>query len=521
MVNRKRIINRKKLELAAKYLKEKDPTRLTHYEPQRDITDTYSRMYRSIEEMKAYLVYEDNTKPYLQCEFAHGMGNSIGNLQDYWDVMESNEIFHGGYIWDWVDQAIETIDPKTGEKYFAYGGDWGDEEFTDKNFSANRLIFADRTVQPELIEVKKVFQNIGIKNSDLSKGKIYLENKYMFTNLKDYSGNWEVTENGKVIKSGKFEVDSSLYSPKTLPEIPEFSMITELNPKNNRVKWYGRGPEENYVDRKTGYDVGIYEENVEGLLVTSLPERETLEFNTLYYTPKELSSGKRHPFELDKNKNVVLRIIGKQMGVGGDNSWGARPHDQYQLKSGEVQRYTFKIVGKNKNIDLFEKRDNNLDIGSKNYFEARRAIEQVANNVVYLSDLGVKNSNKMTSKDKTIAKNPLTLRLENGEVIKFDKGINGLSDNDIIVNIEGKGFKKFQSYVGLDREVLGYRGTAEFKVFADGKEVFNSGIMKSSDRAKFIDIDLNGVKELKLQILNSDGVTKYDHGTYGDAKFVK
>lgn len=728
----------KNFELAAKYLKEKDPTRLTHYEPQRDITDTYSRMYRSIEEMKAYLVYEDNTKPYLQCEFAHGMGNSIGNLQDYWDVMESNEIFHGGYIWDWVDQAIERVDPKTGEKYFAYGGDWGDEEFTDKNFSANGLIFADRTVQPELIEVKKVFQNIGIKNSDLSKGKISLENKYMFTNLKDYNGNWEVIENGEVIKSGKFEVDllpgakkdidiplkdikldskkeyfininfalkndkswapkgyvvaseqfqvkdkniskkielkdvkelkykennstldisgenfkaeidlkkggiksfesngkniveaplefnfwrapndndrgngamkrldtwryagknskvvnykvenienkvikvdleidiptketsklyvtylidgngeilvdSSLYSPKTLPEIPEFSMITELNPKNNRVKWYGRGPEENYIDRKTGYDVGIYEENVEnffipyinpsetgnrsdvrwveivnengeGLLVTSVPERETLEFNTLYYTPEELSSGKRHPFELDKNKNVVLRIIGKQMGVGGDNSWGARPHDQYQLKSGEVQRYTFKIVGKNKDIDSFEKRDNNLDIDSKNYFEARRAIEQVANNVVYLSDLGVKNSNKMTSKDKTIAENPLTLRLENGEVIKFDKGINGLSDNDIIVNIEGKGFKKFQSYVGLDREVLGYRGTAEFKVFADGKEVFNSGVMKSSDRAKFIDIDLNGVKELKLQILNSDGVTKYDHGTYGDAKFVK
>ncbi|MGL5610832.1 NPCBM/NEW2 domain-containing protein, partial [Cetobacterium sp.] len=184
-------------------------------------------------------------------------------------------------------------------------------------------------------------------------------------------------------------------------------------------------------------------------------------------------------------------------------------------------RYAFKIVGKNKNVDSFEKRDNNLAVDSKNYFEARRSIEQVADNVVYLSDLGVKNSNKMTAKDKTIAENPLTLRLENGEVIKFDKGINGVSDNDIIVNIEGKGFKKFQSYVGLDREVLGYRGTAEFKVFADGKEVFNSGVMKSSDRAKFIDVDLNGVKELKLQILNSDGVTKYDHGTYGDAKFIK
>ena len=728
----------KNFELAAKYLKEKDPTRLTHYEPQRDITDTYSRMYRSIEEMKAYLVYEDNVKPYLQCEFAHGMGNSIGNLQDYWDVMESNEIFHGGYIWDWVDQAIETVDPKTGVKYFAYGGDWGDEDFTDKNFSANGLVFADRTVQPELIEVKKVFQNIGIKESDLSKGKISLENKYMFTNLNDYSGNWEIIENGKVIKSGNFEVDlkpedkkevtipidkidldpkkeyfvninfalkndkpwaskgyvvaseqfnlgkapagelvdlkkfnnlkytekngsldilgkdfkveidlknggiktfesngkklietplefnfwrapndndkgngamerletwryagkntkvlnykienlenkavkvdleievptkdisklyvtyivdgngeilvdSSLYTPSSLPEIPEFSMITELNGKNNKVKWYGRGPEENYIDRKTGYDIGIYEKDVEdffipyinpsetgnrtdtrwvevvnsngdGLLVTSIPGKDALEFNALYYTPEELSSGKRHPFELDKNKNVVLRVIGKQMGVGGDNSWGARPHDQYQLKSGDVQNYTFKIMKKDKDIDSTDKRNKNLAVDYKNYYEAKKQFEKDEENAVYLSDLGAKISNKMTSKDETISKNPLTLRLANGEVVRFKKGINGLSDNDITIDISDKGFKKFQSYVGLDREVVGYRSSAEFKVFADGKEVFNSGVMKSSDRAKFIDIDLNGVKELKLQILNADGVTKYDHGTYGDAKFIK
>ncbi len=220
--------------------------------------------------------------------------------------------------------------------------------------------------------------------------------------------------------NGEILVDSSLYSPKTLPEIPEFSMITELSPKSNRVKWYGRGPEENYIDRKTGYDIGVYEEDVEnffipyinpsetgnrgdirwvevtdnngeGVLITSIPERESLEFNTLYYTPEELSSGKRHPFELTKNKNVVLRVIGKQMGVGGDNSWGARPHDQYQLKSGEVQRYTFKIMGKNSGIDAMEKRDKNLALDSKNYFEAKRSIEQVADNVVYLSDLDIKN----------------------------------------------------------------------------------------------------------------------------------
>lgn len=728
----------KNFELAAKYLKEKDPTRLTHYEPQRDITDTYSRMYRSIEEMKAYLVYDDNTKPYLQCEFAHGMGNSIGNLKDYWDVMESHEIFHGGYIWDWVDQAIETIDPKTGEKFFAYGGDWGDKDFTDNNFSANGLIFADRTIQPELTEVKKVFQNIDIKEIDINKGSISIKNKYMFTDLNNFISTWQILENGSIIDSGNLQINlkpessididipidkikkdpskeyllnisfklkndekwalkghvvaseqflisypqkeeikslndiknikyeeknnylfisnnifnikldlnkgtinsfeqnnkkilesplefnfwrapndndrgngalkrldtwrlsgknskvinykieniknkaikidfeievptkeisklfvtyiidgdgeitvySSLHTPNTLPEIPEFSMITELQNENNFVTWYGRGPEENYIDRMTGYDVGIYQKSVDdffipyinpsetgnrtdvrwvnitndskdGILITSLPDKNNIEFNTLYYTPEELSSGKRHPFELIKNNNVVLRIIGKQMGIGGDNSWGARPHDKYQLKSGQVHSYSFKIASSNSRTNIFKVKNTNLDINYSNYFENKISIESVSDDSIYLSDLNPKVNNNLFKFDKTISDNNLTLRLENGEVISFKKGINILSDSEITIDISNKNFTKFQSFIGLDREVLGYRSISEFKIFADDNEVFSSGPMKSSDRAKFVDIDLKGVKELKLKVLNSDGVTKYDHVTFGDAKFIK
>ena len=121
----------------------------------------------------------------------------------------------------------------------------------------------------------------------------------------------------------------------------------------------------------------------------------------------------------------------------------------------------------------------------------------------------------------TVAGNKLTLRLENGDVVVFDKGINAISNSELKVDISGKGFKKFTSYVGLDREVLGYRGEARFKVFVDGKERFDSGVMKSAARAKEIDLDVRGAKEMTLVILDGDGAIKYDHGTFGDAKFIR
>ena len=727
----------KNFEIAAKWIKENDPTRLTHYEPQRDITDTYSRMYRTIEEMKVYTSYDDNKKPYLQCEFAHGMGNSIGNLQDYWDVMESNEVFHGGYIWDWVDQAIETIDPKTGKKFFAYGGDWGDQEFTDKNFSANGLIFADRTVQPEMVEVKKVYQSIGMKNVDLNKGIISVENKYMFTNLDEYIGKWEVIENGKVIQSGLFTTDvepeqskniklpiknidfkknneyflnvdfalknneswaekghviaheqfrfdtkinptltmenfnpikyidsketlvvngkdfsvsinkkkgivesftqnnkellvtplmfnfwrapndndrgngatkrletwkyagkqaevinsqvtplddkgvridfelkvpttetstlyttyiitgngeitveNSLYAPKSLPEIPEFSMTTELIKNMDNVTWYGKGPEENYIDRQTGYNVGLYSKDVEDFFIPYINPSETgnrtgvrwvsltdnnfgimasslnnspIEFNALHYTPEELSSGKRHPFELDKKETVVLRVIGKQMGVGGDNSWGATPHDQYLLKSGDIHKYSFKLKAIDKSIDPMNIYMNTLPKFKNNIFESQRQPEQPTDtSITYASDMKFKKAtsgHKKVTRNATIVGNKPALRLKTGEIIKYDKAISTVSNSEIVIDISNKGFKRFQSYVGMDREVLGYRGTCQFKVFVDGKEAFDSGVLKSASRAEFVDLDIQGAKEIKLVMLDHDGVKKYDHGTWGDAKF--
>jgi len=133
------------------------------------------------------------------------MGNSTGNLQDYWDVIEKYDALQGGFIWDWVDQGLVNYD-KYGQKYWVYGGDFGPPDTpSDGNFCLNGIVNPDRSPHPALEEVKKVYQFIGIEENDLSKGEFTLTNKYDFTNLDHFDLNWEVKANGKKIQTGKID----------------------------------------------------------------------------------------------------------------------------------------------------------------------------------------------------------------------------------------------------------------------------------------------------------------------------
>ncbi|MEG1297233.1 MAG: glycoside hydrolase family 2 TIM barrel-domain containing protein [Niameybacter sp.] len=789
--------------ILGKLCKELDPTRLTHYEGHREIpeVDVWSRMYRrvnnleEIDKTKNPLVWwgVNGNKPALQCEYAHAMGNGIGNLKEYWDVYDAYPILQGGFIWDWVDQTIQMDTPidqiltnegleipvtlkgelttgkngkgmegygicyndkalaftkqqpftleawvkqdnvdqtspiitkgndewkntesyglkrtvgfdddgnkahdllefyiyneqwipdegvykkvsafietpdnwanewhhvagafdgtnltlyldgevvatnidtvgiagggnavgigaditydaqnpnvpanfegvidevrvydraltqkeiKDGKRqpdentvvwldfeektkkgydqdtYFSFGGDWQDipeGNPNNKNFCANGLVSADRTVQPELMEVKKLYQGVRIEDEAILEGKIKLTNKFLFTNLNEYIVKWELIENGYPIQSGEvskdqlnilplgegiihipfkkpilkegaeyflnisfelkgdtswaekghemateqfkvhynvptkkvaeqnmpslkvddakdktilrgedFEIvfdktkgaiaemsykgikvitegpkpnfwraptDSDLgyYSPlelatwryagedrevkevtvetstdnkkvtfrvsstvptteesqyeqvvtvhgtgqvevtstlkpgsDTLPMIPEVGNMMTLPKEFNQVKWYGRGPEENYIDRKTGYDIGIYKSTVEDFFVDYIKPQETgnrtdtrwvtltneegiglrvdakeaIEFNALAYTPEQLSNY-LHAYMLPQSDIVTLRINQKQMGLGGDNSWGAKPLVQYQIPANQEYTYTY------------------------------------------------------------------------------------------------------------------------------------------------------------------------------------
>ncbi|MCD6354838.1 MAG: DUF4981 domain-containing protein [Prolixibacteraceae bacterium] len=186
------------------YLKSVDQTRPVQYEQAHGgkNTDIFCPMYARIEHLEKY-AKSNPKKPLIQCEYAHAMGNSVGNLQDYWDVIEKYDVLQGGFIWDWVDQGILTTNDK-GEKYWAYGGDFGPDTVpSDGNFCINGLVNPDREPHPALQEVKKVYQYIGFKPVNLKAKTISVTNKYAFLNLSKFNFAWEVTGDGEVVARGK------------------------------------------------------------------------------------------------------------------------------------------------------------------------------------------------------------------------------------------------------------------------------------------------------------------------------
>ena len=179
-----------------------DLSRPIHYEGQNEVADIESVMYPSVSEL-AKEGQKASPKPYFMCEYAHAMGNAVGNLKEYWDVIQSHPRLIGGCIWEWVDQGVNKPVPgdTTGKTFFAYGGDFGDMP-NDGTFSIKGLVTSDRQVKPELEEVKRVYQYVTFRPKDLLAGKVTVANRYAFTNLDKYDLSWSLAEDGKVIQSG-------------------------------------------------------------------------------------------------------------------------------------------------------------------------------------------------------------------------------------------------------------------------------------------------------------------------------
>jgi beta-galactosidase len=184
---------------AAQAIRRLDPTRPIHYEGQNDVADIDSAMYARVGWV-AQRGESNNPKPFVLCEYAHAMGNSVGNLQEYWDVLEKYKNLIGGCIWDWVDQGIRKTDAQ-GRQFWAYGGDFGDQP-NDGNFCCNGLVQPDRKPNPSLYEVKKVYQYIKAEPVDLLAGKVRVRNKYDFLSLDFVDGTWQLAENGTVLQTG-------------------------------------------------------------------------------------------------------------------------------------------------------------------------------------------------------------------------------------------------------------------------------------------------------------------------------
>ena len=539
------------------WIKQRDVTRPVQYERAEGgrNTDIFCPMYHRIPGILGY-VMEIKDKPLILCEYAHAMGNSTGNLVDYWDAIESHDQLQGGFIWDWVDQGLAKY-TDDGEKYWAYGGDFGPGDVpSDGTFCLNGLVFPDRTPHPGLKEVKKVYQFIEFYPVDFSFDEIMITNKYDFKTLDDLAIYWEIESEGKVVQQGtlmnpdiqpkqsriytleikpfkpepgkeyflnltafqvmdselinsghifaydQFEIpvpskgtktsdegskvvyqndeelkveaggitysfnkDNGLLSsvvkedreylkeplrinfwrapvendwgnkmPARLavwrnagknaelrsveheqreegyyevdvdywlsdvqsyyyinyeingngelrvnaymepaeqgyPELPRFGMMMAVGGQFDQLEWFGRGPHENYVDRKTSAIVGHYrstpedqyvpyiapEENGyktdtrwftltddsgEGIMLKGVPH---ISFSALHFTNEDLTREKRdgmHTSDLVPREDIHVNVDYAQMGVGGDNSWGAKPLAKYSLPFKEYN-YSF------------------------------------------------------------------------------------------------------------------------------------------------------------------------------------
>ncbi len=196
-------------EATYKWIKIRDQSRPVQYERAEHAwnTDIFCPMYESVNSLSEYAAKKQE-KPLILCEYAHSMGNSTGNLADYWDVIDKNEQLQGGFIWDWVDQGLQKFD-STGRKYWAFGGDFGPKDVpSDGNFVCNGLVFPDRRPHPGLSEVKKVYQYVKLTANDLNKPGFRLINKYSFIDLKNTKLLWEITENGIRVAKGSLPTDN-------------------------------------------------------------------------------------------------------------------------------------------------------------------------------------------------------------------------------------------------------------------------------------------------------------------------
>lgn len=183
-------------EEAYKWFKQRDNSRPIHNE--RALydwnADMFSEMYGWHEGVRAYGNDPKQTRPYMLCEYAHAMGNSVGGLKDYWDIFEANDKLFGGCIWDWVDQAFEATD-SLGRKYWAYGGDFGPANVpSDGSFNCNGLVRADRSPHPALAEVKRVYQYVKSKLIDPATMSVSIKNWHEFTPLQDYTLRYTVSK---------------------------------------------------------------------------------------------------------------------------------------------------------------------------------------------------------------------------------------------------------------------------------------------------------------------------------------
>lgn len=189
-------------EQCYRWIKSEDNSRPVQYEQARmnEFTDIFCPMYFPNNACESYCSGKP-TKPLIQCEYAHAMGNSEGGLKEYWDITRKYPNYQGGFIWDFVDQSLRMKD-KNGVQYYGYGGDFNRYDASDNNFHDNGLIGPDRRFNPHMYEAKLQYQSVWVTPSDLSKEEVNIYNENFFRDLSAYYMDWQLLADGKAIETG-------------------------------------------------------------------------------------------------------------------------------------------------------------------------------------------------------------------------------------------------------------------------------------------------------------------------------
>lgn len=353
-----------------------DKTRPIQYEGMQDWrpSDIKCPMYARPADVEAY-VTNNPAKPYILCEYAHAMGNSTGDIKAYWDLVEKYPSAQGGFIWDFADQAIWKTEGS--RRYLAYGGDFGDVP-NDGNFNCNGLVSATRELHPGAYEVKKIYAE-KTEASMTSVGEMFKINFWRAPT--DNDRGWGMPKHSAIWRqatvqqglpegckdeytavrqpNGKILVDWKVTIPQGLPILPRVGLSFKIPSDFQEVYYFGHGPHENYPDRTLSSPLGSYEmsaitkcpyirpcdygyrtdcrfiefTNIKGesIRITSLAGG--FGFSAWPYSQESLESTK-HVEDLKLERQITVNIDAAMMGVGGDDSWGALPHDDYILKPG-------------------------------------------------------------------------------------------------------------------------------------------------------------------------------------------
>lgn len=287
---------------AYNHLKTLDTSRPVQYERNNDIVDMGSNQYPSVAWVKGAATGKYDIKyPFHISEYAHSMGNAVGNLADYWEAIESSNYICGGAIWDWVDQALTNYTPD-GKPYAAYGGDFGDFP-NDGQFVMNGIIFADRTVKPQYYEVQKVYQNIKVKK--LSFDTFQITNKSYFEPMEGYEGVWKLYRNGELVEERSFDVSPLkpqkkgvvTIAPKRMGSKSEYIVVIEFRQAADKP-WAKKG----FVQAREQF---VIQEAVQKPAIATVAEGNALELSP----DQKMIVGKDFSvmFDFDKGTIETLR----------------------------------------------------------------------------------------------------------------------------------------------------------------------------------------------------------------------